>query len=210
MDLVSTILKSMTSDSSLGALAGKAGVSADSVEKAITSAIPSLIGSLTKNASSAAGAKSLLGALSQHEDKSDVSSQIKNADEEDGNKIIGKIMGDGKDDFISSIAKKAGINAGQSNAILSSIAPALLSSISAAAKPDTAESVAKEKEERKAKEEKAESSFLGGFFSKFMKDEDDKVEEPKKAEKEEKKGGFDISDGIDGSDLLAILKKTML
>ena len=101
MDLVSMILKKMTSNSSLGALADKAGVSADSVEKALASAVPSLIGSLTKNASSAEGAKSLLGALSQHEDTSEVSSQIANADAEDGNKIIGKIMGDDKDDFIS-------------------------------------------------------------------------------------------------------------
>ena len=209
MDLVSTILKSMTSDSSLGALAGKTGLSADAIEKAISSAIPSLIGSMTKNASSAAGAKSLLGALSQHEDKSDVSSQIANADETDGNKIIGKIMGDDKDDFISSIAKKAGINVGQSNSILSSIAPALLSEISSAAKPDTAESVAAEKAAKAKKEKEDDASFLGGFFSKFMKDEDDKVDSPKKEAKSEKKDGFDLSDGIDGSDLLSVLKNFM-
>ena len=193
MDLVSTILKSLTSNSSLGALAGK---------------IPSLIGSMTKNASSSAGAKSLLGALSQHEDDREVSSQIKDADEEDGNKIIGKIMGDDKDNFISSIAKKAGINEGQSNQILSSIAPSVLSSISSLAKPDSPESIAKEAEEREkaAKSDDDGGSFLGGFFKKFMKDEDDKVEEPKKSDK----GGLDISDGIDGSDLLSILKKTMM
>ena len=132
MDLVSTIVKSLTSNSSLGALAGKVGVDPDTIEKAIASAIPSLVGSMTKNASTAAGAKSLMGALSQHEDDRDVSDQLKDADEEDGNKIIGKIMGDDKDDFISSIAKKAGINVGQSNQLLSSIAPSLLSSISSA------------------------------------------------------------------------------
>ena len=207
MDLVSTILKSLTSNSSLGALAGKVGVDPDQIEKAIASAIPSLIGSMTKNASSSAGAKSLLGALSQHEDDREVSSQIKDADEEDGNKIIGKIMGDDKDNFISSIAKKAGINEGQSNQILSSIAPSVLSSISSLAKPDSPESIAKEAEEReKAAKEDDGGSFLGGFFKKFMKDEDDKVEEPKKSDK----GGLDISDGIDGSDLLSILKNTMM
>ncbi|MBO4927302.1 MAG: DUF937 domain-containing protein [Clostridiales bacterium] len=194
MDLVSTILKSMTSTSSLGVLAGKTGLSADSIEKALASAIPSLVGNMTKNASSAAGAKSLLGALAQHEDKSDVSSQLENADETDGNKIIGKIMGDDKDDFISSIAKKAGINFDQSSAILSNIAPSLLSSISAAAKPDTEESVAKEAAERKAKAEKDSSSFIGGFLKNFMKDPDDK----------------DAKTGIDGTDLLNILKNTML
>lgn len=207
MDLVKMLLGSMTSESSLGALAGKSGGSADQIEKAITSAIPSLIGSMTKNASSDAGAKSLLGALSQHKDTNDISSQIKNADEEDGSKIIGKIMGGGKDDFISQIAKSSGLNIGQTNSVLSSIAPALLSTISAAAKPDSAESIAKEAAAReKAAKEDNGGSFLGGFFSKFMKDPDDKVEDTKKA----KKGGLDLTDGIDGSDLMAILKKTML
>ena len=194
MDLVSTILKSLTSNSSLGALAGKVGVDPDQIEKALSSAIPSLIGSMTKNASSSDGAKSLLGALSQHEDDREVSSQIKDADEEDGNKIIGKIMGDDKDDFISSIAKKAGINVGQSNQLLSSIAPSLLSSISSAAKPDTPESIAKEAEERQKAAQEDDGGFLGGFFKKFMKDEDDK----------------DPKGSIDGTDLLDILKKTMM
>ena len=196
MDLVNSIIKSMTSNSSLGALAGKTGLSADSIEKAITSAIPSLLGSMTKNASSAAGAKSLLGALAQHEDTSDVSKQLENADEKDGDKIIGKIMGDGKADFISSFAKTADIDIGQSSSLLSSIAPALLSSVSAAAKPDSAESIAKEAAEReaKAKEPAKDSSFLGGFLKNFMKDSDDK----------------DAKTGIDGTDLLNILKNTML
>ena len=137
MDLLNSLLGSMTSNSSIDALAGKSGASTDSVQKAISSALPSLLGSLTKNASTTSGAKSLLGALSQHEDASDVSSQIKNADEKDGGKIIGKILGDGKDDFISSIAKEAGINVGQSSQILSSIAPALLSAIASASKSDS-------------------------------------------------------------------------
>jgi len=194
MDLVSTIVKSLTSNSSLGALAGKVGVDPDTIEKAIASAIPSLVGSMTKNASTAAGAKSLMGALSQHEDDRDVSDQLKDADEEDGNKIIGKIMGDDKDDFISSIAKKAGINVGQSNQLLSSIAPSLLSSISSAAKPDTPESIAKEAEERQKAAQEDDGGFLGGFFKKFMKDEDDK----------------DPKGSIDGTDLLDILKNTMM
>ena len=194
MDLVKSILKNMTSAPSLEALTEKAGVSADSIEKALFSAVPSLIGSMTKNASSSKGAKALMGALAQHEDDSDVTSQIANADAADGNKIIGKIMGDGKDDFISSIAKKAGINFDQSSAILSNIAPSLLSSISAAAKPDTEESVAKEAAERKAKAEKDSGSFIGGFLKNFMKDPDDK----------------DAKTGIDGTDLLNILKNTML
>ncbi|MBQ1826792.1 MAG: DUF937 domain-containing protein [Erysipelotrichaceae bacterium] len=198
MDIVNMLMKNMTSKSSIGALIGKSGASADSIEKALTSAIPSLIGSMTKNASTEKGAKSLLGALSQHNDKAEISSQIENADEEDGNKIIGKIMGGGKDDFVSSIAKKAGLDIGQTNSILSSIAPAILSTVSAAAKPDTKESqakIAKEREEA-AKSDKGDSSFLGGFLKNFMKSSDDNEEASGKS-------------GIDGSDLLGMLQKFM-
>lgn len=198
MDLVKMLLSSMTSESSLSALTGKTGGDAGQVESAIQSAIPSLIGSMTKNASSTDGAKSLLGALSQHQDTDEISSQIANADEVDGGKIIGKIMGGGKDDFISSIASKSGLNFGQTNSLLSSIAPAILSFISSAAKPDTAESQAAEAAKRQEEAQKNDVSFLGGFFSKFLKDEDDKVEETKK------------DDGFDGGDLLNILKNTLL
>lgn len=205
MDLLNTIMKSMTSNSSLGTLVGKTGISADSIEKAITSAIPSLLGSMTKNASTTSGAKSLLGALSQHEDDSDVSSQLEKADEDDGNKILGKIMGDGKDDFISSIAKKAGINVGQSNQLLSTIAPALLSTISSAAKPSTAEEASESADDTsKAAEdvEKRATSLVGGLFDKILKrgdkDDDDDQDEKKS------------DSGFDGSDLLDILKKTVL
>lgn len=198
MDLVKMLLSSMTSESSLSALTGKTGGDAGQVESAIQSAIPSLIGSMTKNASSTDGAKSLLGALSQHQDTNSISSQIENADEIDGGKIIGKIMGGGKDDFISSIASKSGLNFGQTNSLLSSIAPAILSFISSAAKPDTAESQAEEAARRQEEAQKNDVSFLGGFFSKFLKDEDDKVEETKE------------DDGFDGGDLLNILKNTLL
>lgn len=187
----------MTSESSLSALTGKTGGSADQVESALTSAIPSLIGSMTKNASSSDGAKSLLGALSQHKDTNPISSQIENADEDDGGKIIGKIMGGDKDDFISKIASKSGLNFGQTNSVLSSVAPAILSFISDMAKPDTPESQAKEAAERAEKAAKDDSSFLGSFFKSFMKSGDDKEEDEKS------------DSGFDGSDLLGMLKKFM-
>ncbi|MBR2751317.1 MAG: DUF937 domain-containing protein [Clostridiales bacterium] len=199
MDLVKMLLSNMTSESSLSALTGKTGGSADQVESAITSAIPSLIGSMTKNASSSDGAKSLLGALSQHKDTNSISSQIENADEEDGGKIIGKIMGGDKDDFISKIASKSGLNLGQTNSVLSSIAPAILSFISDMAKPDTPESQAKEAAERAEKAASDDSSFLGGFFKSFLKSGDDKEDD----------GKSDSDSGFDGGDLLGMLKKFM-
>ena len=149
MDLVNMLLKNMTSDSSLEALQGKSGASSSQIESAVKSAIPQLIGSMTKNASSEDGAKSLLGALSQHTSTESVSSQIKNADELDGSKILAKILGGNKDDFLKEIAKSSGLDITQTNSVVSSIAPAILSSLSAATSSDA---------------EKKSESGVGGLF----------------------------------------------
>ena len=182
MDLVKMLLNNMTSESSLDALKGRSGGSTDSIENAVKSAIPTLVGSMTKNASSEDGAKSLLGALSQHTDTSPVSSQIKNADEIDGSKILGKILGGDKDDFIREISKSSGLELGQTKSVLSSIAPAVLSSLSAA----TSSSDKKEKE--------IDTSSIGGFFKSLLDDDDKKA----------------VDSGFDAGSLVDILKKTIL
>lgn len=187
MDLVNALLKNMTSESSIDALKGKTGGSSKQVESAVKAAIPSLIGSMTKNASSDEGAKSLLGALGQHKNTDSISSQIKNADELDGSKIIAKIMGGGKDDFIKEISKSSGLDITQSKSVLSSIAPAILSSLSAATSS----------EKKDAKEEKIDTSSIGSFVKSLVMDEDDQ-----KAAKNLK--------GASSSSLLDILKKTVL
>lgn len=160
MDLVKNLLNGMTSDSSIEALKGKSGASSSQIESAVKSAIPTLIGSMTKNASSEDGAKSLLGALSQHKNTDSLSSQIKNADELDGAKILGKILGGNKDDFLKEIAKSSGLDIGQTNSVMSSIAPAILSSLSAATASED--------------EKKADLSSVGGFFKSIFSDDDKK------------------------------------
>ena len=94
MDLISTLLKNMTSEDSLSALKGVTGGSDKQVESAVNSAVPTLLKSMTKNASTEDGARSLLGALGQHTNTDPLSSQIKNADALDGKKIIEKLEND--------------------------------------------------------------------------------------------------------------------
>ena len=159
MDLVSTLLKNMTDADSLNALKGVTGGSDKQVESAVNSAIPTLLKSMGKNASTDDGARSLLGALGQHTSTDPVSSQIKNADALDGKKIIEKIMGGNKDDFIREIAKETGLDLSQTDSLLSNLAPALMSSISA---------------ENSKKEEPSLKEIFGQFI---MDDEDKKVKE---------------------------------
>ena len=174
------LLKNMTSESSLDALKGKSGGSSSQIESAVKSAIPTLIGSMTKNASSEDGAKSLRGALNQHKNTDSISSQIKNADELDGSKILGKILGCEKEDFLKEVAKSSGLDIGQTNSVMSSIAPAILSSLSAATGSED--------------EKKVDTSSVGGFFKSLLDDDDKKA----------------MDSGFDAGSLVDILKKTIL
>ena len=130
--LLDSILGSMTEDDSLSALSGKTGASKDQLSSLLGSALPQLMGSMTNNASTQDGALSLAGALAQHTDTAPVAQQIADADEEDGGKIIGHILGLNQSNVINQLSGETGMNDQAVTSALSNIAPALLSGISAA------------------------------------------------------------------------------
>ena len=132
MSLLSLLTQSMSSQSSVNSLAKKTGISDAAVKMIVSAAIPLLLKSLTKNASSQQGAASLLGALGQHKNTKALSLQIEEADADDGNKIIGHIFGDSTNDVVSQLSQQTGLDNSQVNSVLGNMAPALLSSISAA------------------------------------------------------------------------------
>lgn len=132
MNLLSIILKSLLTGGALNALAKKTGLTPKQLKKLIPLAIPMLISMLTKNASNQEGLTSLLGALTQHTNKKPMQVQVAEADTEDGDKIIGHIFGGKKDDSVISLANQSGLSQQQVSGVLSSIAPALLSGLSAA------------------------------------------------------------------------------
>lgn len=132
MNLLSILLSVLTSGSALTALSKKTGISKSLLKKLIPLAVPLLLRYMTGNASSQAGASSLLGALTQHTSKKPVSLQIEEADETDGGKIVGHILGDSRDSETGSLASGAGLSSGDVNKVLSVLAPALLCSLSAA------------------------------------------------------------------------------
>lgn len=132
MNLLQLLLGTMTSSNSVNSVSKKTGASSSLVSKLMIMAIPLLLKYLTKNASSREGQQSLLSALTQHKNTNTIADQIKDADEVDGGKIIGHILGNDKDNVVSSLAKETGLSASQVSSVLSSIAPSLMSGLSAA------------------------------------------------------------------------------
>ncbi len=132
MNLLSMFLKLLLAKEGLSAVAEKTGISKDVIKKVLPLAIPLLIRYMTRNASSEKGASSLRNALSQHKNERSISEQIREADTNDGEKIIGHILGKDEEDVVKNISKQSGVDTADVLKLLCVIAPALLSGLSAA------------------------------------------------------------------------------
>lgn len=132
MNLLQLLLGTLTSNDSVSSVSKKTGVSSKTTSKLLMLAIPLLISYMTKNASKKAGAQSLLGALTQHNSQETVSTQVANADAEDGAKIIAHILGQDQNTVLNNLANETNLSTAQVNSVLSNIAPALLNSLGTA------------------------------------------------------------------------------
>ena len=133
MNLLGLLMAAMTTKNALGQIAKKTGLSEKQIKKLMLIAIPILIKYLTRNASSGDGAHSLLGALAQHNNKEEMGLQLKDADENDGHKIIGHIFGKKEEAVTQNLSAQSGLTQDQVNQILAIMAPAILSGVSEAA-----------------------------------------------------------------------------
>ena len=132
MNLLGILLKALLSEGALRALAKKTGLNSKQLKKVLPLAVPLLLKMLTKNASDKDGALSLLGALTQHTSKKTMAQQIEEADTDDGAKIIGHILGKESQSSLLSLSGQSGLSQQEVSSVLSGIAPALLSGLSAA------------------------------------------------------------------------------
>ena len=132
MNLLSLLMKSMVNQAGVSAVASASGASGKQSKSLMTLALPILLKYLTKNASSAGGAASLLSALTQHKDQSSMVQQLGAADKEDGGKILAHILGGDQAAVVSQLAGQTGMNQSQVTQALSSMTPALMSGLSAA------------------------------------------------------------------------------
>ena len=133
MNLINFLMDSMSDDSSVDALAEKAGTTKKQTSSLLSIALPLLIQYMTQNASSQSGALSLANALTQHTDTSSMMQQFSNADSQDGNAIISHILGADSDNVVGSLAQQTGMGNEQVISVLGNMAPGMMSGLSAAA-----------------------------------------------------------------------------
>ena len=138
MNLLGLLLAALTAKNSLAQIAKKTGLSEKKIKKLMMIAVPIMLKYLTQNASSGDGVNSLLGALAQHNNKEDMTLQLKDADEKDGGKIIGHIFGKKQDEVTQNISAQSGLTQEQVNQILAIMAPAIMSGVSEASTNTTA------------------------------------------------------------------------
>ncbi|MBR2745528.1 MAG: DUF937 domain-containing protein [Erysipelotrichaceae bacterium] len=132
MNLLQLLLGTLVSQNTVNTVSKKTGANSNLTSKLLLVAIPLLIKYMTSNAKKKNGAQSLLNALGQHTNTNSMADQIRNADENDGEKIIQHILGNDKNKVVNSLASETGLTNNQVNQTLSNIAPALLSGLSAA------------------------------------------------------------------------------
>lgn len=120
----------MAGNDTVNEISKKFNIDTNKVSSVITSALPTLVGAMQKNASTESGAAALAKALGDHAGNAgSMLSNLKNVDLNDGSKILGKILGSNASSIFDKIGKQTGTTSGQVNNILSSIAPAMLNLI---------------------------------------------------------------------------------
>lgn len=133
MNLLNILTSALTSKPALHALAEKTGLSEKTLAAIIGIAVPLLLKYLTSNAKSESGASSLLEALGQHKNKKPVEAQLKEADVDDGMAILGHIFGNKQDAVLGQVAKETGVDSKSIGDVFGTIAPFILSGLSATA-----------------------------------------------------------------------------
>lgn len=142
MNLLSLLAGTLLSQSSLDSVSGKTGLSSKQIKKLVLLALPILIKYMTKNASSGDGALSLLSALSQHKNNSSMDLQLKDADEDDGARIIGHILGKKEGKVTQDLSAQTGLDEKMIRKVLAIMAPGIMSGVSSAASAASASQAA--------------------------------------------------------------------
>lgn len=120
MDL-NSIISTLTGNNLIGQIAKKFNIDQTKIINVIKAAIPKFLSFMQKNASTSAGASSLLQALSSH------AGQGMGINIEDGMKILQKIFGGNLGSVISGLSGQTNTTNDQVSNILASVAPNLLS-----------------------------------------------------------------------------------
>ncbi len=123
-DLISGALQGHTDT-----VASSIGTDPSTAQKAMTAALPVLLGALTRNASQPGGAEKLRAALERDHDGSvlqNAGQVLQNPDAFAGAGILKHLLGDRKDHVAASLGGHSGLDAGQMQKVLAMLAPLVL------------------------------------------------------------------------------------
>ena len=128
MDLAKLAGTLLSSDS-LSGLSNLTGASGSDITSVLKAALPALLNGATEQAKNKDTADGFAGALTQHakDDTSNLGKFLGNVDLEDGAKILSHLLGSGKENTVKEVSKETGVSQNKTTAILSAIAPLLLS-----------------------------------------------------------------------------------
>ncbi len=128
MDLTS-LMKTMLSSDSIAQMSKKTGTSTDEVKSVLLSALPAMLSGVQGQANNQETVAGFAGALDSHakDDTSDISAFLSNVDINDGDKIVGHLLGGDKAATTRAAATKAGLSNAATGKILGAAAPLLMS-----------------------------------------------------------------------------------
>ena len=128
MDLTS-MMKTMLSPESIAKMSEKTGTSTDEVKSVLLSALPAMLNGVQGQANNKDTVAGFAGALDSHakDDTSDVKAFLSNVDIQDGEKIVGHLLGSNTEAATKAAAEKAGLSTSSTGSVLGAAAPLLMS-----------------------------------------------------------------------------------
>ncbi|NQX85734.1 MAG: DUF937 domain-containing protein [Flavobacteriaceae bacterium] len=144
----------------IGGVSGQTGESADKTGNLLSMAMPVLMQAMKRNASTPEGAEGLIGALNGKHDGSildNLGSLFNGGVDQDvmddGDKILGHVLGGKKENVTNALSAKSGIEAGSVSEILKVAAPLLMGVLG------------KQQKEQQASSQNGLEGLLGGFLN---------------------------------------------
>lgn len=130
-DLMDTITKSLSGN--LPQLSQHLGVSESQTQSALSTALPTLISAMSRNAESDGG-NGLLGMLDRDNDGSildDIGSLIGNRQtEQRGDQFLGSILGGKRGSVENAVSQSSGLSSGQTSSLMKLLGPMLMGALS--------------------------------------------------------------------------------
>lgn len=125
--MIDNLLGMLGGSNQAGQVAEKAGIPADQASSAFESAVPLLLGAITRNAQDPQGAEALNNALGKHDGAAvDQFQQGHMPDTNEGQKILGHVFGGQQQAAANAVSQRSGIDPQNAMQILTMAAPLIM------------------------------------------------------------------------------------